>query len=210
MGGKPRTPTLHQEPGAPGPSHLGTWETTNPMRANSERLPHRRWLGESLQFPCFKSKTCPSLLSRVGWILIGFFSSDGRKPNGKQPFPCEFDGRRLPIGNNRAGSSLRGPPTAPQSRLRHHRHPHPCAWHRSQHGGLQRGLPDDSPRTSWCKPRSTIRWPSSPPSAFCRCSRWWERSCRREERRTSIQFRRSVPTNHLTNSHGRKKQTLSS
>ena len=24
--------------GAPGPSHLGTWETMNPMRANSERL----------------------------------------------------------------------------------------------------------------------------------------------------------------------------
>jgi hypothetical protein len=24
--------------GAPGPSHLGTWESTNPMRANSEPL----------------------------------------------------------------------------------------------------------------------------------------------------------------------------
>ena len=30
-------------PGAPGPA-FGTWDTTKPVRANSERLPHRRWL----------------------------------------------------------------------------------------------------------------------------------------------------------------------
>jgi hypothetical protein len=30
-------------PGVPG-LDFETWETTNPVRADSERLPHRRWL----------------------------------------------------------------------------------------------------------------------------------------------------------------------
>jgi len=43
--------TVSSTPGAPGPLHLGTRETTKLLRANSERLPHRRclphrrWLG---------------------------------------------------------------------------------------------------------------------------------------------------------------------
>jgi len=38
----PCSPNNHNPLGAPGPSHLGTWETTNPM-ARKRRLPHRRW-----------------------------------------------------------------------------------------------------------------------------------------------------------------------
>ena len=36
-------PSSIRRTGAPGPA-FGTWVTTNPMRADSERLPHRLWL----------------------------------------------------------------------------------------------------------------------------------------------------------------------
>ena len=42
-------------PGALGPSYLGTRETTNLMRANSERLPHRRWCASAV---CLDGQSC--------------------------------------------------------------------------------------------------------------------------------------------------------
>src|ERR1035437_3452755 len=62
-------------PGAPGPSHLGTWETTNPMRANSERLAAPQVLGKVGQKSYIQAEVSPCRLAMSACLKSWISSS---------------------------------------------------------------------------------------------------------------------------------------
>jgi hypothetical protein len=100
--------------GAPGPSHLGTWETTDPNRPKVDQddqhqsSKNGRWSVRQIRRITLNlEKLCP--------VHRGFIAMSGRRPHG----PCSVEGHVvhkptfMPVGGPQGhGYSIRRPPSA--------------------------------------------------------------------------------------------------
>jgi len=78
----PKSPLRHK-PGAPGPSHLGTGDTTNPMRANSERLAAPQVLADNYPPSSHNNPQKSSFKPSSRHLLFAPFSSRKRPTEAK-------------------------------------------------------------------------------------------------------------------------------